>query len=356
MRAALSLAARGLGNVWPNPAVGCLIVKDGRIVGRGWTRPGGRPHAEAKALSEAGAAARGACAYVTLEPCAHYGETPPCCDALIEAGIGRIVVAADDPDVRVSGRGLAAIRDSGIELAVGACAAAAEELNAGFLLHRRLGRPLVTLKLATTLDGRIATRRGDSKWITGELARARGHLLRSRHDAILVGSGTVVADDPMLTCRLPGYDGRQPVRVVADGRLRTPADGRLARSAGDVPVWIFAAGEGDDSPLRAAGCDVIRVVAGGNRGVLVESILNELAKRGITRLLVEGGGKLAASLLAADLVDRIVWFRAPSLAGGDGLPGIAGLPVDTVDQLHRFRRTAVQPIGDDVLESYARPA
>ena len=190
MRAALALAGRGLGRVAPNPAVGCILVKDGRVVGRGWTQPGGRPHAETEALRRAGAAARGACAYVTLEPCAHHGQTPPCAEALIAAGIARCVVALEDPDPRVDGGGLARLRDAGIEVEVGPGASAAADLNAGYLSQRQAGRPLITLKLATTLDGRIATKRGASRWITGEAARARAHLLRVRHDAVLVGSGT----------------------------------------------------------------------------------------------------------------------------------------------------------------------
>ncbi len=204
MRAALALARRGLGRTWPNPAVGCVLVKEGRVVGRGWTQRGGRPHAEAEALRRAAGAAKGATAYVSLEPCSHHGKTPPCAEALIAAGISRAVIAMEDPDPRVAGRGLGALREAGIEVTPGIGEAEAREINEGFFLRLEKNRPLVTLKLAMTLDGRIATRTGESRWITGEPARARSHLLRAQHDGVMVGSGTVLADDPLLNVRLPG--------------------------------------------------------------------------------------------------------------------------------------------------------
>ncbi|MCK5275514.1 MAG: bifunctional diaminohydroxyphosphoribosylaminopyrimidine deaminase/5-amino-6-(5-phosphoribosylamino)uracil reductase RibD, partial [Alphaproteobacteria bacterium] len=220
MRAALALAGRGLGRVWPNPAVGCVLVdRDGRVTGRGWTQPGGRPHAETEALARAGGAAKGATAYVTLEPCVHHGQTPPCADALIEAGVARVIAATEDPDPRVKGGGLGRLRDAGIAVEAGLLREEAELLNAGYLMRQREGRPVVTLKLATTLDGRIATHAGESRWITGEAARARGHMMRARHDAIMVGIGTALADNPTLTCRLPGLEDRSPVRIVVDARL-----------------------------------------------------------------------------------------------------------------------------------------
>ncbi|MBX6375722.1 MAG: bifunctional diaminohydroxyphosphoribosylaminopyrimidine deaminase/5-amino-6-(5-phosphoribosylamino)uracil reductase RibD, partial [Acetobacteraceae bacterium] len=239
MRAALALARRGLGNAWPNPAVGCVLVRDGRVVGRGWTQPGGRPHAETEALRRAGPeGARGATAYVTLEPCSHHGRTPPCCDALIAAGVARVVVALQDPDSRVNGRGIARLRAAGIAVETGLCEAEARAINAGFIRRIHLGLPLVTLKLATTLDGRIATATGESRWITGPEARREAHALRARHDAVLVGSGTVLADDPDLTCRLPGMAKTPVLRVVADSRLRTPPAARLVATARQVPTWI----------------------------------------------------------------------------------------------------------------------
>src|SRR6266853_3702784 len=260
MRAALGLARRGLGRVWPNPAVGCVIVKDGRAVGRGWTQPGGRPHAETEALARAAAAAHGATAYVTLEPCCHWGRTPPCADALIAAGLGRVVVALEDPDPRVAGGGVARLRAAGIAVEAGLGAAEAAEINAGFFQRVRLGRPLVTLKLATSLDGRIATASGESRWITGAPARERAHLLRATHDAILVGTDTVLTDDPQLTCRLPGLASRSPVRIVLDRQLRIPPTARIIAEARQVPTWLMtlsSANPGRQKSLRAAGVEVI---------------------------------------------------------------------------------------------------
>ena len=260
MRAALALARRGLGNAWPNPAVGCVLVKEGRVIGRGWTQPGGRPHAETEALRRAGDAARGATAYVTLEPCSHHGRTPPCCEALAEAGIARVVMAMRDPDPRVNGRGLAMLRGAGIAVEEGLLEAEARALNAGFFRRIQAGMPVVTLKLASTLDGRIATASGESRWITGEAARREVHALRARHDAILVGSGTVLADDPDLTCRIPGMERVPMLRVVADARLRTPPSARLVQSAGAAPVLVMTAPGHPpvaQAPFIAAGADII---------------------------------------------------------------------------------------------------
>lgn len=356
MGQALALARRGLGNVWPNPAVGCLIVEGGRVLGRGWTLPGGRPHAETEALAAAGPAARGATAYVSLEPCAHHGETGPCADALIAAGVARVVVAARDPDPRVSGAGIVRLRDAGVAVSEDVCRAEAERLNAGFIRRIVDGRPLLTLKLATSLDGRIATSSGESQWITGAAARARAHLLRAQHDAVLIGSGTALADDPALTCRLPGWTGRQPIRLVLDARLRLPADGALAAGARQVSVWVVTVAGQDGAALRAAGVELIEVAAGADGGVDPAAALAALGARGLTRVLVEGGGRLAAALLRAGLVDELRWFRAPSLIGADGLPGIGELGVADLAQQLEFRRVAVEPVGDDLLESYVRRA
>ena len=245
MGIALALARRGLGRVWPNPAVGCLLVREGRIIGRGWTGSGGRPHAETEALRRASASggAAGATAYVTLEPCGHTGKTPPCAKALVEAGIGRAVVAATDPDPRVNGRGIAMLEAAGIEVTLGVRAAEARALNAGFLSRVEQGRPLVTLKLATTLDGRIATHTGASRWISGPVARDWTHALRAMSDAIMIGSGTALADDPELTCRLPGMTDLSPVRVVVDRRLRLPLTSRLVRDAKRQPTWLITLAE-----------------------------------------------------------------------------------------------------------------
>ena len=249
---ALALAGRGLGNAWPNPAVGCVLVNDGHIVGRGWTQPGGRPHAETEALARAGDRAQGATCYTTLEPCAHQGETGPCADALVEAGIARAVVALEDPDSRVAGRGNAMLEKAGIEVATGCMEDRARALNAGFLSRVEKGRPYVTLKLASTLDGRIGTHTGDSRWITGAPARARGHLLRAQNDAVMVGAASALTDDPALTCRLPGLGSQSPVRVVIDGSARLPTSHALIAGADEHPTWIVSTQElGGDGAMRA---------------------------------------------------------------------------------------------------------
>jgi diaminohydroxyphosphoribosylaminopyrimidine deaminase/5-amino-6-(5-phosphoribosylamino)uracil reductase len=358
MRAALGLARRGLGCVWPNPAVGCVIVRDGRVVGRGWTQPGGRPHAETEALRRAGEAAHGATAYVTLEPCAHHGQTGPCAAALIEAGIARAVVAVQDPDPRVDGGGLKMLRDAGIAVEIGVLEAAAEEVNAGFLMRVTRGRPLVAWKAATTLDGRIATHAGESRWITGEAARRAGHMMRASHDAILVGSGTALSDDPELTCRIEGLEDRTPVRVVVDGRLRLPLTHKLVSGARAAPTWMMtlAADERGQAErrdaYRAAGVEVIEGPADADGNPDMAVALRALGERGITRLLVEGGGRIAAALMRARLIDRVTWFRAPALIGGDGVPAIAGFGVDRMVDVPRLVRASASLLGDDAVETY----
>ena len=355
MRAALSLARRGLGNVWPNPAVGCVVAREGRVVGRGWTQPGGRPHAEAEALARAGAAAQGATAYVTLEPCSHWGRTPPCADALIAAGVGRVVAAVEDPDPRVAGGGLARLRAAGIAVEAGLCAAQAAEINAGFFQRVRLGRPLVTLKLATSLDGRIATSSGESRWITGPPARERAHLLRATHDAILVGTGTVIADDPQLTCRLPGLSHRSPVRVALDRQLCIPLGARLVAEARHIPTWIITLRNADQArqhALRDAGVEIIAAEPDAVGHIDLGTSLALLGTRGLTRLLVEGGGRLAASLLRAGLVDRLVWLHAPLLLGGDGVPAIAALGLDHLADAPGFERVSSEIVGNDVMSTF----
>ena len=359
MRAALALARRGLGQVAPNPAVGCVIVRDGRVVGRGWTQPGGRPHAETEALRHAASAARGATAYVTLEPCAHHGRTPPCAEALAEAAIARCVVALGDPDPRVDGAGLERLRAAGIAVDLGLLGAEAAELNAGYLLLRRARRPLVTLKLATTLDGRIATKSGESRWITGEIARARGHLLRATHDAVMVGGGTALIDDPRLDVRLPGLERRRPLRVVLDGRLRLPLTHRLVAEAGERPTLLLTRDDNPAERRRAfadAGVEVAALPPGDDGGLALEAALQALAERGVTRLLVEGGGRLAAGLLQEGLVDRLACFRAPRVIGGDGVPAAAGFGLERLAEAPAFVLEASEALGPDRLESYRRSA
>ncbi len=358
MRAALALARRGLGNAWPNPAVGCVVVRDGRVAGRAVTGPGGRPHAEKLALDMAGPAARGATVYVTLEPCCHHGRTPPCTEALIAAGVARVVIAARDPDTRVDGAGIARLCAAGIAVEEGVLAAEAAEVNAGFFSRVRLGRPLVTLKLASTLDGRIATRTGESRWITGEPSRRMAHALRGRHDAVLVGVGTVMADDPDLTCRLPGYKPVSPVRVVADSHLRTRLTSRLVATAAQTPTWLIARDGADPErrrALEAAGAGIITVAAG-TPGVDLAAALTALAGRGITRLLVEGGAQVAAALLRADLVDRIAWFHAPTVMGGDGWPAAQAFGSDRLAAMPRFVRVSATGLGEDMFTELRRTA
>ena len=356
MRAALGLARRGLGSTWPNPSVGCVIVRDGVVVGRGVTAPFGRPHAEPQALAMAGEAARGATAYVTLEPCCFQGRTAPCTEALIEAGIARVVIATCDPDTRVDGAGMRRLREAGIEVVQGLLRAEGEEVAEGLYHRIRLGRPMVTLKLATTLDGRIATAGGESQWISGEPARRMGHALRGRHDAVMVGIGTALADDPHLTCRIPGFKQVATVRVVADGHLRLGLLSRLVVTARETPTWVIARDDADSARTAAlAGLGVeVLAVPGGEAGVDLAAGLRALAGRGVTRLLVEGGGRLAAGLLRADLVDRVAWFHAPGVVGGDGLAAVQAFGVATLAEMPRFVRDRVTPLGDDMLTELKR--
>jgi diaminohydroxyphosphoribosylaminopyrimidine deaminase/5-amino-6-(5-phosphoribosylamino)uracil reductase len=357
MRAALGLARRGLGQVWPNPAVGCILVKDGIVVGRGWTQPGGRPHAETEALRRARAGAVGATCYVTLEPCSHTGLTGPCADALAAAGVVRVVAATEDPDPRVSGRGFERLRAAGITVEVGLCRTEAEEINAGFFMRIASGRPIVTLKTATSLDGRIATHSGDSRWISSEDSRAGVHHLRAEHDAVLVGANTALNDDPLLTCRLPGLEDRRPVRVVVDSRLRLPLTHKLVASAREIPVWLVCA-PGNDHDRRdaftQAGVQVIEVAQDGDGSLDIRLALQALGQHGLTRILVEGGGHVAAALLRANLVDRLVWYHAPLVLGGDGLPAVVSFGVDVLADAPRFRRLESRPVGDDTVAVYAR--
>lgn len=356
MGAALALARRGLGSTWPNPSVGCVIVRDGRVVGRGHTAPGGRPHAEAVALSVAGEQAKGGTAYVTLEPCCHWGRSPPCTDALITAGIARVVVAAGDPDPRVDGQGLAKLDAAGIAVQTGLLEAEALETLIGFSHRITLGRPMVTLKLASTLDGRIATSSGQSQWITDTPARRLGHAMRGRHDAVMVGVGTVVADNPDLTCRIPGFRPTPNVRVIADSHLRTPLTSRLLATAAETPTW-FLLREGTNLAREDAFIDIgakLIKIPGSSAGIDLTAAMQALGAAGLTRVLVEGGGQLAAALLRADLVDRIAWFHAPAVMGGDGWPAVQAFGVQTLDQMPRFRRDCETVIGHDMLSEYTR--
>jgi diaminohydroxyphosphoribosylaminopyrimidine deaminase/5-amino-6-(5-phosphoribosylamino)uracil reductase len=348
MAHALQLAARGLGNVWPNPAVGCVLVKDGQIVGRGWTQPGGRPHAERHALDQAGPFARGATAYVTLEPCAHHGHTPPCAEGLIAAGVARVVTALTDPDPRVAGKGHTMLRAAGIPVTEGVMTAEATRLNAGFLRRVTETLPFVTLKLATTLDGRIATATGDSRWITGPAARRHTHLLRLTHDAVMVGSGTALADDPDLTVRDMGA-AHQPLRIVLDSRLAHSPDSRLGRSARQTPVWMVHGPDAPDAARKAwaaTGADLIEVSQQGGH-INPRAALAALAKRGLTRILCEGGGKLAAALVGDSLASDLALYTAGALIGGDGRAAMGGLGLTKLTEAPRLRLQEARLLGGD---------
>lgn len=357
MAAAVALARRGLGSVWPNPAVGCVIVRNGVVVGRGWTQNGGRPHAEAEALRRAGSRAEGATAYVSLEPCAHHGKTPPCADALIDAKVRRVVVAAGDPDQRVGGKGIATLRAAGIEVETGFLESVAIEVNAGFFRRVGSGRPLVTLKLATTLDGRIATSRGESRWITGDDARAHAHRLRAEADAIMIGVGTAMADDPHLTCRLSGRETEDPIRIVLDSRLSLPLTHALVATSRRTPTWFVCLDSVARDRRQAfidAGADVIAVPPGPDGRADLGAALLGLGGRGLTRVLAEGGAGLAAGLFRADLVDRLVWFHSPAVLGGDGVAAALAFGVGPLSSMPRFERTSVEAVGPDLLETYRR--
>ena len=393
MAVALALGRRGLGNTWPNPAVGAVVVCDGVIVGRGWTQPGGRPHAETEALRRAGAAARGATLYATLEPCSHYGKTPPCTEAIVAAGITRVVSAIEDPNTKVAGRGHSLLRASGIAVEVGVGAAAARRAHAGHIRRICDGRPHVTLKLAVSADGKAGLAGRRPAAISGAKSRARVHLMRAMNDAILIGIGTALADDPELTCRLPGLEARSPVRIVFDADLRLPPTGALTRSARAVPVWAIAAADfeaGGEAgremsaqalrtnvvgaqerraqerhaqerraqkrraqALQDCGVEVLRCEAADGR-IDVAAALRLLAGRGITRLMVEGGPRVAASFVTADLVDEAAILRSTTAIGADGIDAFDGLPLSALTQIGRLGLRDIEMIGEDRLEIYER--
>ncbi|RYH02346.1 bifunctional diaminohydroxyphosphoribosylaminopyrimidine deaminase/5-amino-6-(5-phosphoribosylamino)uracil reductase RibD [Salipiger sp. IMCC34102] len=347
MALAISLGARGLGRTWPNPSVGCVLVKDGIIVGRGTTARGGRPHAERVALDQAGEAARGATAYVTLEPCAHTGQTPPCARALVEAGVARVVIGTGDPDPRVAGAGIQILRDAGITVDTGPLEAEARALHAGFLKRVTTGRPWVTLKLASTLDGRIATTTGESRWITGPQSRRVVHGLRARHDAVMIGGGTARADDPSLDVRDLG-EMRQPVRIVLSRDLNLPVNSRLTKTAAQQPVWLFHCAGAQTRPWSGTEVDLIEV-AQKDHQVDLHAALAQMGARGLTRVLCEGGGHLAASLLHFDLVDEIILMQAGCAIGSDGLPSLAGMGVRDLSTAPRFDLIESRTLGQDTL-------
>lgn len=360
MQLALTLGRRGLGRTWPNPAVGAIVVKDGVIVGRGWTQPGGRPHAEPVALQRAGEAARGATLYVTLEPCSHFGRSPPCVDAVIASGIARVVSAIEDPNPDVAGKGHARLRAAGITVDVGLGAAEAARDHAGHFRRIRDKRPHVILKLAVSADDKIAAAGRKPVAITGEATRTRVHLLRAQCDAILVGIGTVLADDPLLTCRLPGMEARSPVRVVLDRALRIPGGSKLVHSARETPLWVMTSDLAEApaaAMLGAAGAEVTRVTATGNPvGLDLTAVLHALSEKGITRLMVEGGARAASSFVGADLADEIWLLRGPETIGNDGIPALDAGPLEAITGSPAYRVRASETLGRDALTIYERAA
>ena len=364
MRSALDLAAGGTGWVSPNPLVGCVIVRNGEVVGRGYHRRFGGPHAEVNALHEAGNRARGAVLYVTLEPCCHTGKTAPCVDAILQARLGRVVAAMRDPNPRVAGGGLLRLENAGLDVTVGVCEAEARQLNEAFIKYITTRRPFVTSKSAITLDGKIATRTGASRWITGEVARAAGHQLRHANDAILVGIGTVLQDDPQLTTRLffpppPGrgsggglQPGANPLRVVVDSTLRLSPGAQLADVAAERRTLIVTTEQAEAAKVRtleARGVEVIRLPACGAGRVNLDALCAVLGERGIASVLVEGGATLMAALLRQRLIDKMVFFVAPKIIGGDGISVFGPCGVDTMEQVLLLRDLTSRQIGGDVM-------
>jgi diaminohydroxyphosphoribosylaminopyrimidine deaminase/5-amino-6-(5-phosphoribosylamino)uracil reductase len=357
MQHALALAARGQGRTAPNPCVGCVIVSpDGRILGAARTQDGGRPHAEARALEQAGAQARGATAYVTLEPCGGVTTTPSCAESLVTAGIARVVAAIEDPDHRTRGRGFEKLRAAGVEVATGMMARDAERVHGGFLSRVRKGRPQVTLKIAQSLDGHTASASGESRWITGAESRRHGHLMRARSDAILIGIGTAAADDPELTCRIAGLEQYSPLRVVLDSRLRLSEWSKLAQTAKDIPTVVYTTHDESGGALRACGVEVVKVVKDARGRPDLEAVLASLAERGINDLLVEGGGAVLAAFLDRDLADRLEVFRAPILLGGAGQNSVDALAALGLEEAPRFVGEFRHNAGPDLVESFVRKA
>ncbi|HAT48955.1 MAG: bifunctional diaminohydroxyphosphoribosylaminopyrimidine deaminase/5-amino-6-(5-phosphoribosylamino)uracil reductase RibD [Nitrospirae bacterium] len=351
MDLALRLAARGLGRTHPNPVVGCVLVKDGRVVGRGFHPRAGAAHAEVFALQQAGTLAHGATAYVTLEPCSHHGRTPPCADALIAAGVRRVVAAMTDPDPRVAGKGFARLKEAGIVIQVGMRETAAKRLNAPFISRVLRGRPLVHCKLAASLDGKTATHTGASQWITGPESRTSVGRLRNTHDVVMVGIGTLLADNPRLNCRIAG--GRDPIRLVVDSRLRTPLEGAFWSSSESAPLWLATVlDENHDRAkvLRDRGANILVCRDNGSGRVDLDDLMQRLGSMGINSVLSEAGGELTGSLMAGGLVDRLSLYLAPMLIGGVLAPGLlGGSGVASLADALRLDGVEITRLGADLL-------
>lgn len=351
MGRAMALARKGIGRTAPNPPVGCVIVLNGEIVGSGWHRKAGTPHAEVHALREAGERARGADVFVTLEPCSHFGKTPPCADALIAAGVGRVYAGMVDPNPKVAGRGIEKLRAAGIPTFPGLRELECRRIIGPFLKHVSTGIPLVTVKSALTLDGRTATATGDSRWITNEQSRRHVHRLRAEHDALMVGIETVLADDPQLTCRLP-RGGKDPLRVIVDSRLRTPLDAQIFRLQSAAPTLLATTVQEEErlAPYRACGAEVVTCPETGGRVDLAD-LLARLGARGIQSLMVESGGELAGVLLKQGLIDRLILFYGAKLVGGEGRSPFAGVGVTRMAEAIRLQEVEVRRFGDDLMVS-----
>jgi len=358
MAAALRLGWRNAGRAHPNPAVGCIIMRGDIVVGRGWTAIGGRPHAERIALAEAGAAARGATAYVTLEPCAHNSKAGPCSVALVDAGVARVVTALEDPDPRTAGQGHAILEQAGVSVTKGVLAAEAARAHSGHIARVTRGRPHVTLKLAVSADGMIGRRGGERVLITGELASRQVQMMRTEFDVLMIGIGTALADDPLLTVRLPGVTGRTPARAVLDADARLPPSARLFQSIGEAPVLAFVAPGAPQerrATLAAAGATVVEV-AKASRGVDLAAVLAHLARVGHSRVLAEGGSEMAAELFAGDFADEVVLFRAADVVGADGVPAVARGSLADVEAGPRYRLLDAAVYGSDLMRRYGRAA
>ncbi len=356
MQTALALARRGLGQVHPNPAVGCVIVKDNHIIGRGWTGVGGRPHAETIALNNAIIDTQGSTAYVTLEPCAHHGQTPPCVEALIKAKISRAVIATGDPDPRVNGNGIAMLEKAGIKVDFGLLQKQADDLNFGFLLKIKENRPLVTVKIASSADGKIAKSKGEKSWITGPVSRMRGHLYRANHDAIMVGIGTAIIDDPMLDCRIEGLEERSPIRVILDSHLRLPLDGKLCKSAQKIPLWIMTSCD-DLNKIKSfeqIGARVFCLNKDQNNQLDIDLVMKTLATNAITRLLSEGGSQLNASLIKASLIDHLIWFKSATNIGNDGIDALDNMAINRLDQHLKLTKIDEGTTGPDHWQEFKK--
>lgn len=349
MRNALALARMGLGNTWPNPVVGCVLVKNNHIIARARTANGGRPHAEQLALEQAGDNAKGATAYVTLEPCAHEGETPSCARLLIEAGVCKVIVGILDPDVRTNGNGIAFLKKAGVDVIAGLLEQESFAMNEGFFLKQLKARPFITLKTATTLDGQIATSSGQSKWITGEAARARGHILRAQHDAIAVGVNTVINDNPTLTCRLQDVE-KSLIRIVFDTNGKLTGTEKIFENIKNNPVWIITASK----DLNIIGTTILQVSKNAQGHIDIKEALQAITNEGITRLLIEGGANLMTSFLQQNLFDELHWFRAPSIIGSDGLSAVQPLNINEMADIKTLQLKESMCLGNDQLEIYKR--